>query len=359
MWSWPSGPSWARSTPSTRTPPCSTRPARPSSRSTSNHSTSGGRIPVDHALVGEAGSSWTGWPTRCSGQPGPPAPRGGEPGGGGRTRTASWTSPSSPRTRMPVAPQRTIALQETFPDDGIITCDAGENRLFMMHWYRTKSSSSYLQPAAGGGMGYSVPAALGAKLACPDRPVLAVCGDGGFAMSIHALMTAVQARISHHRGRLQQQRAGLGPPRDGRAGRRRRVRRVRPRRHRPVGRLRRHPGDEHRRAAHSSSASVADRTIPFVIDVPTSLQDVLQGHRPVAGRRPLERRRVARGTPMAPPSAARRDQVSRRATGRVPDEGPIEGGDRITAQEPEGPVHVDGQHGQDLFDPGLAAAASP
>jgi acetolactate synthase I/II/III large subunit len=97
---------------------------------------------------------------------------------------------------MPLAPQRTVRLlQEAFPDDGIITCDAGENRLFMMHWYRPKSANSYLQPAAGGGMGYAVPAALGAKLACPDRPVLAVCGDGGFAMSIHALMTAVQAAI--------------------------------------------------------------------------------------------------------------------------------------------------------------------
>jgi acetolactate synthase-1/2/3 large subunit len=97
---------------------------------------------------------------------------------------------------VPIAPQRTVRLlQETFPDNGIITCDAGENRLFMMHWYRPKSANSYLQPAAGGGMGYAVPAAMGAKLACPDRPVLAVCGDGGFAMSIHALMTAVQADI--------------------------------------------------------------------------------------------------------------------------------------------------------------------
>jgi acetolactate synthase-1/2/3 large subunit len=109
----------------------------------------------------------------------------------GELDSAEFTS-----DEVPIAPQRTIRLlQETFPSDGIITCDAGENRLFMMHWYRAKSSGSYLQPAAGGGMGYSVAAALGAKLACPDRPVLAVCGDGGFAMSIHALMTAVQARI--------------------------------------------------------------------------------------------------------------------------------------------------------------------
>ena len=88
------------------------------------------------------------------------------------------------------------ARRTTFPDDGIVTCDAGENRLFMMHWYRSRSRpGGYLQPAAGGGMGYAVPAALGAKLAHPDAPVLAVCGDGGFAMSIHGLMTAVEQHL--------------------------------------------------------------------------------------------------------------------------------------------------------------------
>ena len=66
----------------------------------------------------------------------------------------------------------------------------------MMQWYRTKrNGGEYLQPAAGGGMGYAVPAAMAAKLAAPSRAVLAVCGDGGFAMSIHALMTAVQERL--------------------------------------------------------------------------------------------------------------------------------------------------------------------
>jgi acetolactate synthase-1/2/3 large subunit len=94
---------------------------------------------------------------------------------------------------MPLLPERTISLlEECFPDDGVITCDAGENRLFMMRWYRSKSGGEYLQPAAGGGMGYAVPAAMAAKLADPTRTALAVCGDGGFAMSVHALMTAIQ-----------------------------------------------------------------------------------------------------------------------------------------------------------------------
>jgi acetolactate synthase-1/2/3 large subunit len=94
---------------------------------------------------------------------------------------------------LPLMPQRVVSvLHETFPDDATVSCDAGENRLFMMHWYRSRTPGRYLQPAAGGGMGYAVPAAMAAKLAYPDRPSLAVCGDGGFAMSIHALMTALQ-----------------------------------------------------------------------------------------------------------------------------------------------------------------------
>ena len=44
-------------------------------------------------------------------------------------------------------------------------------------------------------MGWGPPAALTAKLLHPDRPVLAVCGDGGFTMMVHVLSTAVQHRL--------------------------------------------------------------------------------------------------------------------------------------------------------------------
>jgi acetolactate synthase I/II/III large subunit len=97
---------------------------------------------------------------------------------------------------QPILPPDSIGLlADTVPDDTIVTCDAGENRLFMMQWFRVPSRGEYLQPAAGGGMGYAIPAALGARLAHPGRPVVAVCGDGGFGMSLHSLMTAVQEQL--------------------------------------------------------------------------------------------------------------------------------------------------------------------
>jgi acetolactate synthase-1/2/3 large subunit len=65
----------------------------------------------------------------------------------------------------------------------------------MMRWYASKRPGGYLQPAAGGGMGHAVPAALGAKLAHPQAPAVAVCGDGGFAMVMQGLMTALEEQL--------------------------------------------------------------------------------------------------------------------------------------------------------------------
>ncbi len=97
---------------------------------------------------------------------------------------------------VPILPQRLIGeLQRSLPDDAIVTCDAGENRIMMTHFYQTKRAEGFLQAAGSGPMGFAIPAALGAKLVHPDRPVVAVCGDGGFAMTMNGLMTAVEHDI--------------------------------------------------------------------------------------------------------------------------------------------------------------------
>ena len=96
----------------------------------------------------------------------------------------------------PILPQRVIkTLQQTVANDAIITCDAGENRIFMTHYYQTKGPGTFLQPAGVGGMGYALPAALAAKLIYPHRQVIAVSGDGGFAISLNGLMTALEENI--------------------------------------------------------------------------------------------------------------------------------------------------------------------
>ena len=108
----------------------------------------------------------------------------------------SWDIEASRSDEAPIDPRRLIRdLHLTLPDDAIVTCDAGENRLFMMHHFRTKGILEYLQPAAVGGMGYAVPAALAAKLVHPERAAVAVCGDGGFGIALNGLLTAVEQRI--------------------------------------------------------------------------------------------------------------------------------------------------------------------
>ena len=106
------------------------------------------------------------------------------------------TGASSESDESPILPQRLIKeLHRALPDDAIVTCDAGENRLFMLHFFRTKDGMEYLQPAGVGGMGYAIPAALAAKLVHPRRTAVAVCGDGGFGIAMNGLLTAVEERI--------------------------------------------------------------------------------------------------------------------------------------------------------------------
>lgn len=96
-------------------------------------------------------------------------------------------------TATPLHPQRVIAeLREALPHDAIICVDAGENRLLMCRYFESRAGGEYLQPAGAGGMGYAIPAALGAKVHAPDRTVVAVCGDGGLSMALSALMSAVE-----------------------------------------------------------------------------------------------------------------------------------------------------------------------
>jgi acetolactate synthase-1/2/3 large subunit len=96
----------------------------------------------------------------------------------------------------PILPQRVIKeIHNAVADDAIITCDAGENRIFMTHFFQTKGQGTFLQPAGVGGMGYALPAALAAKLVHPRRQVIAVSGDGGFGIAMNALMTAIEEQI--------------------------------------------------------------------------------------------------------------------------------------------------------------------
>ncbi len=86
-------------------------------------------------------------------------------------------------------------LNEILPDDTIIATSSGNTQaqLFQEYCYR----KSYCNLTTGGfsTMGWAVPAAMGAKLAAPERPVLALVGDGDFMMIMQELSTMAQYEI--------------------------------------------------------------------------------------------------------------------------------------------------------------------
>ena len=82
-------------------------------------------------------------------------------------------------------------LSDNLPDDAIISGGAGNFAGWLHRHFRYKGFRTQLGPG-NGSMGYGFPAAVAAKLAHPERPVLAVCGDGDFLMNGQELATAVQ-----------------------------------------------------------------------------------------------------------------------------------------------------------------------
>lgn len=87
-------------------------------------------------------------------------------------------------------------LSEELPEDSVVTCDAGENRLFVLRDFQSKAGGTVLQPNGGGGMGYSIPAAMSVAISFPSRTAVAVCGDGGISMSLHGLISAIELGLT-------------------------------------------------------------------------------------------------------------------------------------------------------------------
>jgi acetolactate synthase-1/2/3 large subunit len=72
--------------------------------------------------------------------------------------------------------------------------DVGQNQLWSADNYVMKNGR-FLTTGGMGTMGYSIPAAVGAKMAAPDRQVVAVCGDGAFQMSMFELATIAAEKV--------------------------------------------------------------------------------------------------------------------------------------------------------------------
>jgi acetolactate synthase I/II/III large subunit len=96
----------------------------------------------------------------------------------------------------PMQPERILAaVREVLPRDAIITTDVGWNKNGVGQQFPVYTPGSILTPGGFATMGFGAPAALGAKLACPDKVVVALVGDGGFGQNPAMLATAVESNI--------------------------------------------------------------------------------------------------------------------------------------------------------------------
>lgn len=83
-------------------------------------------------------------------------------------------------------------LCEKLPEQTVYVADVGQNQIWSARNY-SAHGGRFLTTGGMGTMGYSIPAAVGAKLAAPERTVVAVCGDGAFQMTMNELATMRQS----------------------------------------------------------------------------------------------------------------------------------------------------------------------
>ena len=91
---------------------------------------------------------------------------------------------------VPLKPQSVIKeIAEVLTPESILTTDVGQNQMWAAHFYDTQKPRKFITSGGLGTMGFGFPSAIGAKVACPDDPVVSINGDGGFLMVCQELAT--------------------------------------------------------------------------------------------------------------------------------------------------------------------------
>jgi acetolactate synthase-1/2/3 large subunit len=121
------------------------------------------------------------------------------------TNTSAWREycadlkiehPYPVRPTPGISPQLVIArVCERVAGEAIVSLGVGQHQMWAMQHYRPRRSRSFLSSSGFGTMGYGLPAAVGAKIACPGRLVIDIDGDGSLNMTIHELATCRRHRI--------------------------------------------------------------------------------------------------------------------------------------------------------------------
>jgi acetolactate synthase I/II/III large subunit len=115
---------------------------------------------------------------------------------GWRERWLDHVLPHRGSEAQPIRPERVVSeVRKALPEDGILLADVGVHHNWIVSAFDAYRPRTVLQSWGFASMGFGVAGPLGAKLAAPDRPVLGVCGDGGFLMLPGVVATAVEYDI--------------------------------------------------------------------------------------------------------------------------------------------------------------------
>ncbi len=113
-----------------------------------------------------------------------------------RAKWDAFVAPGMTDQSSPINPQRAaVEIGKAMPEDGILVSDIGVHHNWLLQFCKPTRPDSLIGSMGFGPMGFGVAGVMGAKLAAPDRPAVAVCGDGAFFMHANALGTAVEYNI--------------------------------------------------------------------------------------------------------------------------------------------------------------------
>jgi acetolactate synthase-1/2/3 large subunit len=103
------------------------------------------------------------------------------------------TKPLAYKQEDTIKPQFVVEkLYEITKGEAIITTEVGQNQMWAAQYYHFNQPNHFITSGGLGTMGFGLPAAIGAQIACPDKLVIDIAGDGSIQMNIQEMATAVQ-----------------------------------------------------------------------------------------------------------------------------------------------------------------------